>query len=467
MFRKIRKPIGFLFGPTAPVSRRAYVVAGTCLAVAKAVGDLLIAFSTEGVIWTLPQLFFPALSQRFYMLSAPASWLLLGLWTLPFLWIGIAMTARRAVDAKLPASLSLLFLIPWINYAVIGLLCLLPTSSAQRGKNLADDTAVRGGLSAAVISGALFGLAMVGMAVISFERYGLALFIAAPLAVGFVTAIGLNWVRSQSRGASHRAAQLALALTAALLLGLALEGILCLTMAWPLAALIAVVGVELGLMCRPVRHLPAASFVGILVLLPLTTAIDNALPHDTAPERSVVSEVVVAAPPEIVWRYVIAFPELPPPRRLAFKAGIAYPLHARIDGSGVGAVRYCVFSTGAFVEPITTWDPPRALAFDVVRQPPTLQELSPWPLLEPPHVSSSMRTSRGRFDLVPLSDGRTKLIGTTWYRLELYPQLYWTRWSDFLIHAIHLRVLGHIRTLAEQETATEAQLTTTNHLQAR
>jgi len=38
-----------------------------------------------------------------------------------------------------------------------------------------------------------------------------------------------------------------------------------------------------------------------------------------------------------------------------FRLGFASPQYARIEGTGVGAIRYCVFSTGPFVEPITAW----------------------------------------------------------------------------------------------------------------
>src|SRR5688500_19299188 len=58
------------------------------------------------------------------------------------------------------------------------------------------------------------------------------------------------------------------------------------------------------------------------------------------------------SPPEVVWRHVVTFPELPPPTELMFRAGVAAPTRARIEGSGVGAVRYCDFTTGSFVEPI-------------------------------------------------------------------------------------------------------------------
>lgn len=60
----------------------------------------------------------------------------------------------------------------------------------------------------------------------------------------------------------------------------------------------------------------------------------------------------IAAPPEQVWPHVLDFPELPPPHQLVLLAGIAYPEGAHLEGRGVGAIRRCEFSTGAFVEPI-------------------------------------------------------------------------------------------------------------------
>ena len=71
-----------------------------------------------------------------------------------------------------------------------------------------------------------------------------------------------------------------------------------------------------------------------------------------SPLYEVTTAVAVDAPPEVVWRNLVEFAELPPPDDALFRAGVAYPVRARIDGRGAGAVRYCVFSTGAFVEPI-------------------------------------------------------------------------------------------------------------------
>ena len=141
--------------------------------------------------------------------------------------------------------------------------------------------------------------------------------------------------------------------------------------------------------------------------------------------------------------------ELPPPSELVFWLGIAHPLRARIRGSGVGAIRTCEFSTGSFVEPITAWDPPRRLAFDVRSEPPPLAEWSPYQHVYAPHLVGGRETERREFRLIPLAADRTRLEGSTWYRNNLFPQLYWNLWSDALIHRIHRRVLEHVKRRSE------------------
>jgi hypothetical protein len=163
------------------------------------------------------------------------------------------------------------------------------------------------------------------------------------------------------------------------------------------------------------------------------------------------SAIEVAAPPETVWRHVVTFSELPPPREWYFRTGIAYPQRARIEGSGPGAVRYCEFSTGPFVEPIRVWDEPRLLRFDVTANPAPMQEWSPYAEVHPKHLHGYLVSKQGQFRLIPLANGKTLLEGTTWYQHGLWPAEYWRWWSDAIIHRIHLRVLEHIRTLAEAE----------------
>jgi hypothetical protein len=168
-----------------------------------------------------------------------------------------------------------------------------------------------------------------------------------------------------------------------------------------------------------------------------------------SPVYEVKTSVVINAKPEVVWQHLLAFAELPPPQEAIFKTGIAYPTRAHIEGTGVGAVRHCVFSTGAFVEPITVWDQPRRLAFDVSAQPRVMDEYSPYGNLRPPHVDNYLTSRRGQFVLTGLANGQTLLEGTTWYENRFWPGPYWRLWSDYIIHRIHERVLVHIKKTSE------------------
>jgi hypothetical protein len=167
------------------------------------------------------------------------------------------------------------------------------------------------------------------------------------------------------------------------------------------------------------------------------------------PVVSVTTSVTIDAPASVVWKSVIAFPPLAEPEQWLFRAGIAYPTSANIVGYGPGSVRYCRFSTGDFVEPITLWEENRLLAFDVFSQPLAMRELSPWKIT-PPHLERNyMRSKQGQFRLVALSEHRTLLEGTTWYQNSLWPQAYWRIWSDGIVRRIHLRVLQHVKRQAE------------------
>jgi hypothetical protein len=186
---------------------------------------------------------------------------------------------------------------------------------------------------------------------------------------------------------------------------------------------------------------------GLLLLLPGLMAAEVA--REPAPDvREVVSVVVVAASPERVWELVLAFPPLSEPDDWLFRAGVAYPLRAELHGQGVGAIRHCIFSTGTFVEPIDRWETPTLLRFRVAEQPEPMREWSPY-TIHPPHLDHYLVSRQGQFRVEALADGRTRLEGTTWYTNRMWPAPYWGLWSDHIIHRIHLRVLNHIRTVAE------------------
>jgi hypothetical protein len=227
----------------------------------------------------------------------------------------------------------------------------------------------------------------------------------------------------------------------------ALEGLVCLLMAAPIALTVAVIGAALGRAIAVQTRTPNGHVAACIMALPGLVGAEAAVV--TPPLHEVVSVVEVDAAPQKVWENVVDFGELDPPAEWFFHTGIAYPVRARLEGRGVDAVRYCEFSTGPFVEPITVWDEPRQLAFSVAKQPHAMREWSPFKYVHAPHLDGSLRSKRGEFRLIELPGGRTRLEGHTWYELEMYPNMYWKIWSDGAIHAIHERVLRHVKKRSE------------------
>lgn len=443
----------FWFALDQLVGRREYLLHGAVLATVKYTVDAALVWFATGELWTPVSYLMTApvmLSARFadapnYL--APT----LVVWTLPFLWIGVSLSLRRALDANLSAWVALLFFVPGASYVMIAALCALPTSD-RIPRDPRDRVGVSEGrkLPGALLAigvGTTLGLGMLLFAVTFLTSYGLALFMGTPFVVGAVTAFLLC---QSYPAASTLEVYEAVTMTSLLISGVAFmlgaEGVVCLLMLLPLGLIVALMG---GLVGEWIAHYQPGAVKGAtlaLVVLPVTGVLEDGPRQGSV--REVVSSIEIAAPPEVVWQNVIAFPPLAEPDELLFRLGVAYPLRAEIDGSGVGAIRYCVFSTGAFVEPITHWEPGRRLSFDVTESPSPLRELTPYEIA-PPHLDGYLAPTRGEFRLVPLPDGGTRLEGSTWYEQRLQPEGYWVLFSDPIIGKIHLRVLEHIKQQSE------------------
>jgi uncharacterized membrane protein YhaH (DUF805 family) len=459
-----------LFGLRAPVGRRAYVSWGVGLALVKFAIDTAVVWAFTGKTWSPLGYIVPSLTLREEAVGrAPeAMVVLLPLLAMPFLWIGLTMSVRRAADAGVSPWLGTLFVVPIINYVVIVALSALPTArpsvvpagspplaSAYREPppRLAIPPSAEVGDAvvaalAAIAPSVVIGVFMLGLSVYGLGMYGATLFFVTPLAMGATTAVIYNSGRARSLAATLGVVTAGVALAGSVPLLFALEGLVCLMMAAPIATVLAWIGAIVG---RSItlqnRSSDSYFFVPVMLALPGIALSESWLARP-AP-RDVSTTIDIDAPPERVWPHVVGFAELPEPPQWFFRLGIAYPRRARIEGSGVGAVRRCEFSTGAFVEPITEWSPPSRLAFDVTSQPPSMTEWSPFREVHPPHLEGFMVSKGGEFDLTPLPGGRTRLEGTTHYTLAMYPQPYWTVYAELLLHAIHRRVLVHIKALAE------------------
>jgi len=399
----------------------------------------------------------PALAHRETMFDGGSDGELLllwmAVWALPFAWVGLSMSLRRALDAGLPGMVSLAFFLPGLNYLLMALLSVLPSRSRgsdERGHDPPASPVSTDRLKTAMLGtgiGLGIGVAMTLVSTVVLGEYGSSLFVLTPVMMGAAGSFVHNRRRPRTLASSLLVGWLSVLMVGGVLLLIAVEGVICLAMALPLAVIMAGFGAVVG-RALALRGGGTARQVALAVAaLPLLGFVEPSARG--VPLLVAESEIIIDAPPDAVWPNVVGFTELPEPGRWFFELGVAYPQRARIEGAGVGAVRSCEFSTGPFVEPITVWEAPHRLGFDVASQPPPMTELSPYRHVHPPHLDGYLRSRRGEFKLVALPGGRTRLEGRTWYELEVFPVAYWGVFSQALIGAIHDRVLAHIKTLTE------------------
>ena len=463
--RGIRWLLQLWFGLSLPVNRRSYAISGFSLMLVKYLGEAGAIHYYTSRLMTPLDFINPVLTMRQEFFQAPSpTWLGIALagWSIPFLWIMVAMSVRRAIDAGRPGSMGLFVLVPVIGMFFMLYFCFQnhrgggPLRSAAVEPASADTTiaqldhGLRSSLLGIAVS-VVIGLVVLAIVIYGTGNYGKVLFIGMPVLVSTVSAFLYNRPSRRTLLGSLVIANISILLVGVAILLFALEGIICLVMFLPLGFSMGSLGGMIGYMLASIAPVQKRTMLLILALFPLLTGAE--LLYRPTPLYEVASSIEIDASPEEVWRYVISFPPLPEPTAWYFRLGIACPQEATIEGSGVGAIRHCIFSTGSFVEPITAWEPGRRLSFDVTEQPSPMTELSPYRHIHPPHLDGYLRSKRGEFRLVPLPGGRTRLEGSTWYELEMYPQDYWTLWSDACIQRIHMRVLEHIKRVTEADSA--------------
>src|SRR6185437_15701742 len=365
---------------------------------------------------------------------------------------------------KLPGWLVCLFFIPFLNFPFFAILCMLQhplvrsqSVTSSKSKEGVGRFIPQSGTGSAIMAVVLTGLlvaAFVGFNATVFKRYGWGLFVFLPFIHGLLAAWLYGYHQPRNLSDCQLIAFCSCLLAGGCMIAFAIEGAICIAMAAPIWMTLAAIGAWVGWLIQHARWEQMERTFALLFCascMPFLMGAEYAL-HPKPPIMEATTSVDIQAPPAIVWNHVVAFSELPPPTEWIFKTGLSYPIRARIKGSGVGAIRHCEFSTGIFVEPIQVWDKPRLLRFSVVNTPSPMKEMSLYSHIEPPHLKGYMLSRQGQFLLTSLPGGGTRLEGTTWYEHNLWPARYWELWSDYIIHQIHMRVLRHIKTLAESDS---------------
>lgn len=406
--------------------------------------------------------------------------------SLPYIWIGVALTLRRLRAIEAPPWLVMLFFAPYVNLLFFLILCIYPSQStadlSKVPKELENHALKRiipestlGSAIMALFITSLLGLGAVLLSVKTvLSVYGFGLFVALPFCLGLVSVLLHGYHEPRTLASCLTVAVLSIGLLALLLFGLAVEGLICLLMAAPIGLCLALIGGLVGYWIQRKRwnHLQTqTTFGAILLFVPLLMGAEGLKPQEP-PLLRVSTQIEINAPPETVWRFLASFPTLPPPTEWPFRVGIAYPLRSTVQGSGLGARRECQFSSGQFIEPIRLWEENRRLVFTISGAPPVMEEMSPYGHIHTRHIDGQyFQAQDAEFVLTPLANGHTLLTGTSRYRNRMWPVAYWRLWSDAIVHQIHVRVFRHIKQLSETSELQTANQRTIGfqslHLQTR
>ncbi|HXH67235.1 MAG TPA: hypothetical protein VNI81_08530 [Candidatus Limnocylindrales bacterium] len=449
------------------VSRKTYALFGASALAIKFNLDRVIA-DYFGFHWNLWSYLDPVeVPGRFHPLSVRERYFLAVLFitALPFIWLGITMTVKRLRDAGQALTLTLLFFAPVVNLLLFALLCLMPSQLTSSDSARSDrraalpsrywPTSRSGSATAAVVITALLGVVVTWGALRFIGTYGLTLFISLPFVMGYLAVL----IHSRTQEVDTNEVVVGVVTFALLSTGIgiaaiAVEGVICIVMAAPLAWLVAMFGGLLAMLIHGRADSPQATpstFAMLLVSLPILLGVEHVAPPPL-PRFQVHTTIEITAPPEIVWKRLIAFPPLPAASEWPFRLGIAYPIEARITGEGLTADRECRFSTGSFKEPILAWEPGKHFAFSVSDEPLLMKETSPYENIHVRHLEDhDFQPERADFVLTRLPEKRTRLEGTTTYTNKMWPGQYWRLWTDAIIHSIHNRVFHHVKGLAEAD----------------
>ena len=301
---RISSVLRLWFSSNVPVGRLPYALSGFGLMALKYAVDSLLILRSAGITWTPIDYLTPLGTESLATLSeapGPVLWVL-AIWTLPFIWIGASMTVRRAVDVGLSPWAGLVFFLPFFNYFIMLWLCILP--SMIRGLVLVDaDVPAREmmprGFAAGIYAGLLsivVGLTMMATSVFLLGSYGVGLFVGTPFVMGFVGSLFFNRPHPRSWNATVAMSILSLVGLACLLMLLALEGALCIVMAFPFALLFALLGAWIASSTMAPGPSPRHSAGTMVLLLPFLMGVEAV--SNESPLREVVTTVDIDAPPE-------------------------------------------------------------------------------------------------------------------------------------------------------------------------
>ena len=441
------------FGVRAPVGRVTYSKAALALVLVKVLGDLWLGRAWPDVtLWRLDAVS-PAVQvvPFSYFFGAMWSYLERSLipiaWSLPFLWVGVSMTARRAWDAGLSPFFSVLLLVPGLQLLLLLALCLAPSRRPEVMARADEETWERRltlGVALITVGGLVGGLAILFSLDFELSPAWITLFTAAPFLVGFATAMAWNWRFFESASSTQMIVQIAVFSGSIGTVLLGFEGLIFLLVVLPVTAAIAALGGVLGRALAVGGRFGVPGSILLLFLAPLVPMFGGV---EDRSARVVKTTHRLVAPAEQAWPHLVRSLESPPSRDPLVDSGLAVPEWAD-GGEPSSSERPAGSAPGGADGAITHWQEPVLVALD---GPGSRSEGAAFSADRPRALRDRLVFERGEIRLVPLPSGRARIERSTWYRHDLAPRLYWDLWADALVHWTNRRFLRRVAAQTQKE----------------
>lgn len=299
------------------------------------------------------------------------------------------------------------------------------------------------------------GLAGVLLAIHAFGVYGWPLFVYLPFMMGCGSTLLYSAHKERTMRESLKVSTISVIALAMILFVAAIEGAICIALASPLGWAVASLGAVVGFKVQQRAWSGRRSTFGLLsaavLFAPGLMGAESATLTQPQP-REVTTVVMRPGSVDAVWREVTSDKKLPEPdgsspMQLLFKIGVGYPVEVQWSGQGVGAKRSGRYSTGAFAQEVTAWEPNQRLAFKTITQPIPMHELTPWGHFDAPHLHGHFKVLRGELRFAAggvdaQGKPQTRVEAMSVYTHSIWPANYWHVWSDSLMHQVHGRWLN-------------------------
>lgn len=304
------------------------------------------------------------------------------------------------------------------------------------------------GLSAIAITTPL-GILCFFMSVQLKYQYGWSLFLALPFFFGLFAALLHSLVSRRSSKQCLLVAQASVNVACLILFLLAVEGFICIALAYPIMTIAAGVGGLVGFEIQNMWFAKSRPVLMCLLLVnPLLIQVEQV--GTVVNRKTVTSQMIVRADTASVWRVFQNTIPLGAYTESLESIGFSVPRSATLLQTENGAALRCLFRDNPIDFPVDRLVQDREISFiPLDKTPIPMKEMSIYEDIDAPHLHGYFTVERGSITLQPLQDGTTLLVASTQFTYRIAPRAYWNWWSELIIDQLHQRVLGAIKSQAE------------------